>query len=84
MTHVLQNHIDGKWNTEEFIYRGLKVIVKSRKGHGIKAHCFENGKEVFTLRYSFILPLELVRKMHDKIDKYLNGEWKPAKLKQTS
>jgi hypothetical protein len=65
-----QKHIDGVWNTSEYEYKGHCILIKSREGKGIKAHAFSlDGKKVlFTLRYYFITPSELLRKMQIKLD----------------
>jgi hypothetical protein len=65
-------HIDGLWNTTEFDYRGYKILIKSQKGKGMKAHAFlpDNPNKVdFTLRYTFIKPDVLLAKVKSKIDK---------------
>ena len=51
-------------------------MVKSREGHGMKVHCFKPDveKPLFTLRYWFIKPADLVQKAKDKLDKILAKE----------
>lgn len=63
--------IDGIWHTSEYSYRGRKILIKSQKDKGIKAHVFfENSDKVdFTLRYNFIKPEQLIVKVRNKIDK---------------
>lgn len=68
----VKQHIDGVWNTTEYSYKNCKIEIKSRKGHGMKGHCFwpnSNDKVQFTLRYSFITPGLLLSKIKEKIDK---------------
>lgn len=64
-------HIDGIWNTTEYNYKGRKILIKSAERKGMRAHAFkEDGSEVeFTLRFNFIKPDRLLRKVKDKIDK---------------
>lgn len=77
----LEKHLDGIWYTSEYTYKGKLIVIKSADHKGIKAHCLFNGKEVFTLRYSFIHPDELLIKMKNKIDMWDSGEWIPMKFK---
>lgn len=62
--------IDGaEWNTSEYTYKGRRIIIKSAKNKGMRAHCFfENGTVEFTLRYYFIKPESLLQKVKTKID----------------
>lgn len=66
----LESHIDGVWNTTEYQYRDRKILIKSRKGHGMKAHVFlkDSYKVDFTLRYSFITPIKLLDKAKHRIN----------------
>lgn len=63
--------VDGYWNTNEYIYKGWKIMTKSRINKGFKAHAFQpnSDKVEFTLRYLFIKPDRLIHKMKNKIDK---------------
>ena len=63
-------YIDGIWNTTEHHYKGRKILIKSRKHHGMKAHAFlpNSDKVEFTLRYSFVNPIFLLNKVKNKID----------------
>lgn len=63
-------HPDGEWYITEYHYKGRKILIKSRPCHGMKAHIFyPNGIDVqFTIRYHFILPIELLEKAQAKID----------------
>ena len=67
----VKSHIDGSWMTSEFFYKQWKIMIKSRKGHGMKCHAFlpDQDEPVFTLRYSFITPTKLLTKAKIKIDK---------------
>lgn len=65
-----QKHVDGVWNTSEYEYKGRKILIKSQKCKGMKCHVFyrDSGKVKFTLRYSFIKPMDLLQKAKNKID----------------
>lgn len=79
-------HSDGTWNGTEYFYKGWKILVKSRKDHGMKAHAFNpaTNKVEFTLRYIFIPPDKLLTKVKNKIDKILNGEITITRKKHVS
>lgn len=64
-------HPDGIWQTSEHQYKDRKILIKSKQGYGMKAHVFkkDSDKVDFTLRYSYIKPVELLEKAHNKIDK---------------
>ena len=79
-----KKHVDGIWHTSEFNYLDTVIMIKSRKGTGIKAHCFLGGKVLFTEHWNFMLPEKLLERMKVKVDKYKSGEWIPAKLKNKS
>lgn len=66
-----KHHIDGVWNTTEHYYKERKILIKSGKEKGIKAHAFypNSDKVDFTLRFNFISPADLLNKMKSKIDK---------------
>ncbi len=66
-----EQHKDGVWETSERYYKGRRILIKSRKGKGMKCHVFhrEQDKVDFTLRYRFILPETLLKKAKDKIDR---------------
>jgi len=66
----LQKHINSIWITNTYTYKNRKIVIKSKKNHGIKCHIFyPNSKKVeFTLRYHFILPKDLLKKAKNKID----------------
>ena len=67
----MQHHPDGTWHTSQFEYKNRKVLIKSAKGKGMKAHIFcENSQDKVqhTLRYSFIEPKKLIEKVKAKID----------------
>lgn len=70
LTMKKEKHIDGNWYTTEYKYKGRRILIKSGEGKGIKAHVFlENSDKVqFTLRYSFIKPEDLIKKVKAKID----------------
>ncbi len=63
-------HKDGTWKTSIHNYNGRKIMIKSRKGKGIKCHVFfpDSDKVHFTLRYAFIFPETLLQKAINKID----------------
>ena len=65
-----QEHIDGTWITTCYTYKNRKILIKSKKGKGMKCHVFyPNSEKVeFTLRYWFILPEDLLKKAKTKID----------------
>ena len=66
-----ETHIDGTWLTSEYFYQGHKILLKSRKGKGFKAHIFkfqDSSKVEKTIRYSFILPEELKQEVKKYID----------------
>jgi len=69
-----KKHVDGVWYTSEHIYQERKIFIKAQRGNGIKAHVFlpNSNKVEFTLRYNFIEPKQLLKKVKDKIDK--NGD----------
>jgi len=66
----LQIHPDGVWWTSEYEYKGRKILIKAKNGHGVKAHVFyPNSEKVqFTLRYNFMIPSDLLKKVQVKID----------------
>lgn len=74
-------HPDGIWNTTSYPYLDTIIVIKSREGDGMKAHCFYNNEVIFTLRFSFINPDKLLNKMRSKIDDWKSGKWTPKKLK---
>jgi len=76
----LEIHPDGEWNTERYEYKGRTIEIKSRDDHGIKAHCYHQGKVVFTQRFVFIRPARLLKRMERRIDMWISGEWTPKKL----
>jgi hypothetical protein len=82
MKTKLEEHVDGWWLTYREPYASYEILMKSKKSHGIKAHCMKDGKEIFTLRYLFIEPEKLLKKMKLKIDAIINGTWVPKKLKK--
>ena len=64
-------HQDGLWKTSTYSHNNRKIIIKSRKGKGMKCHVFypnSADKVDFTLRYEFILPETLLQKAKNKID----------------
>ena len=61
-------------------YKGFDLVTKSKKGLGMKCHCIKDGKEIFTQRFLLIKPELLLKRMADRVDKYLSGEWVPAKI----
>jgi hypothetical protein len=68
----LANYLDGEWLQSEYQYDDRKVFIKSRKGHGMKAIIFfpnDNIKVEKVLRYAFILPDELLKRVKKEIDK---------------
>lgn len=69
----VKNHVDGIWNTSEYEYKGHKIEIKSRDHGGIKGHCFSHDgtKVLFTLRFNFCYPGNLLTKMKFKLDKLL-------------
>lgn len=76
-------HIDGIWNTTEYEYLDTKIMIKSKDGKGMKAHCFWQGKVIFTERYSFVRPDYLLNRMKNKVDKWKSGEWVPVYFKKS-
>lgn len=61
------------WLESEYYYKDRKILVKSRKGNGMRAHVFHKlsqDKVEFTLRYHFVKPSELLdlckRKINEK------------------
>jgi len=76
-------HIDGVWKTTEYPYRDRIIVIKSQKNHGMKAHCFYEGKVIFTQRFRSILPALLLKRMKDRIDSWIEGAWTPKKLLKT-
>ena len=64
------SHPDGIWKTSEHAHNDRKILIKSRKGKGIKCHVFlPNSEEVdFTLRFDFMLPNVLLEKAKNKIN----------------
>ena len=74
-------HIDGKWKTTEYPYRDRIIMIKSQKDHGMKAHCFYEGKVIFTQRFRCIDPKLLLKRIQDRIDSWIEGTWIPKKLK---
>ena len=66
-----KDHIDGSWMTSEHSYENRKILIKSRKGKGMKCHVFLPSSERvdFTLRYKFIKPEDLLQKAKDKVDR---------------
>lgn len=75
---IEKKHVDGIWKTSEYSYRNHNLIMKSKEGYGIKIHVFpfEINKPLFTLRYSFIKPAELLQKAKNKLDKILDHDSK--------
>lgn len=71
MLELNKKHIDGVWNTEEHQYKDRKIIIKSRKGSGIKFHVFfpHSDKVDFTQRYNFFEVPKLLTRIHLLIDK---------------
>lgn len=71
-----KQHIDGIWKTSEYQYKNRKIVIKSRKGKGIKCHVSHLGEDCvdFTLRYSFMTPSVLLEKAKNKIDLYYGGK----------
>lgn len=63
-------HPDGIWNTSEHGYRDRRILIKSRKGYGMKGHVFlpDSDRAVITLRYSYIAPSVLLTKLKRMID----------------
>lgn len=74
-----QKHPDVVWHTTEHEYEGRKILLKSRRGHGMKAHVFKPGElEIdFSLRFVFITPEKLLQKCKEKIDRQI----KPKRIK---
>lgn len=67
-----QQHPDGVWHTTEYLYRDRKIMIKSKRNSGMKAHVFIEGsteKVDFTIRYNFVKPATLIEKCKNKIDK---------------
>ena len=71
-------HIDGEWHTTGYDYKGYRILIKSRKGGGMKAHAFDvfpnSDKVLFTLRYGFIKPEKLLSKVKSKIDLIIKSQ----------
>ena len=66
-------HIDGVWKTTEFVHgRYFKIVMKSKKNHGMKAHIFYAGKVLKTFRYRYIKPDALLERCKNWIDS--NGQ----------
>ena len=79
---VLKPHLDGVWWTTEYNYRDRIIQLKSRAHHGMKAHCWYDGKVVFTQRFLFIEPEKLLIRMKNRIDMWIAGTWIPKKLRK--
>lgn len=73
-------HPDGVWHTTEYKYRDRVIMIKSRIGHGMKAHCFYEGSVIFTQRFKTIEPMHLLKRMKDRVDMWIAGDWIPKKL----
>jgi hypothetical protein len=66
-----QMHKDGEWYTSEHSYKGRKLTIKMKEGHGAKIHIFdtERVKVIKTFRYIFCTEDRLIRKAQQYIDK---------------
>lgn len=73
---IESRHPDGVWNTTCYAYREWGIIVKSRRGGGMKAHAMRPGTTdvEFTLRYAFIKPDELLKRVERKIDNNIKSD----------
>ena len=69
-------HDDGIWKTSIHWHNDRKIMIKSRKGRGIKCHVFfpDSDEVDFTLRYNFMLPATLLQKALNKIENYSNNQ----------
>ena len=67
---IESRHPDGVWNTTRYAYRDWNILLKSRKGGGMKAHAMRpySAQAEFTLRYAFIKPDELLKRVEKRID----------------
>lgn len=74
-------HIDGTWWTTTYPYKDTEIVIKSCEDKGMKAHCFKDGKVIFTQRFRWILPEKLLIRMQNRVDMWINGEWIPKKLR---
>ena len=58
-----------EWLVSEYPYADGIIMIKSRKGRGMRAHYIIDGIFIFTLRYSFCKVSHLLSIMKEKIDK---------------
>ena len=78
----VETHPDGDWHTSRYPYLDTEIVLKSHKDKGMKAHCFYDGKVVFTQRFRWIIPAKLVIRMKKRVDMWKAGEWIPIKLRK--
>lgn len=79
MNIQFKKHVDGHWLTSYTEYKGRTLILKAKKDHGMKIHCQMNDKIQWTLRYSFISPVELIKRAQKRIDDQIKHEEKCIK-----
>lgn len=65
-----EKHLDSTWITSQYEYKGRTILIKAKKGKGIKCHVLypDSDRVEFTLRYIFIRPERLLEKAKNKID----------------
>lgn len=76
-----EKHPDGIWHTTRYDYKDYVIVVKSRRGSGMKAHVFKGDKIVFTRRYKWISIDNLLTACKAKIEELELGINKKGRKK---